>query len=310
MSKFLIKISIILLPAILIAIAIEVLLRNIPNDYSLKRMYIEEHADEIQTLVLGSSHALYGLNPEYFTDNCFNASYVGQTLDCDEAILKKYMHKLSNLKTVIVPTSYFSFVLKLNEGEESWRTKNYVLYYMVDISNSIYDYTEIFSNNFEVNIDRLISYYVKNKSAITCNENGCAISYDFADDKELEKTGIASAKRHTAKDYSFVKDNVNALISIVELCNKNNIRVLLYMSPAHKNYRKNLNKEQLLLTYYITNRISKKYHCTFIDFFENKSFDKKDYCDSDHLNYIGQKKLSLMLNDEVEKKAINLNIPE
>ena len=77
-------------PLLLGALILEVLIQNIPNEYSYKKSYLDSNSNEIEVLFLGSSHVYYGVNPEYISANSFNASHIAQTLDYDYAILKKY----------------------------------------------------------------------------------------------------------------------------------------------------------------------------------------------------------------------------
>ena len=123
MKKFLFHLSKIILPILFFFLVLEIAIRKIPNDYQLKKDYLDKNAAEINTLILGSSHTFYGLNPEYFSKKTFNAAYVSQSLDLDYEILKKYDSKLKNLKTVIVPISYFSLFETLDTDVEKWRIK-------------------------------------------------------------------------------------------------------------------------------------------------------------------------------------------
>ena len=68
MRQFILRTLMISLPIVVIAILIEILLRNVPNDYQEKKEYLDKHASEVETLILGSSHSFYGINPSYFTD--------------------------------------------------------------------------------------------------------------------------------------------------------------------------------------------------------------------------------------------------
>ena len=77
------------LPILVVAILMEILLRNMPNDYLFKKKYLDEHSSEIQTLILGSSHSFYGIDPAYFNSKTFNASHVSQTLNYDLEIFQK-----------------------------------------------------------------------------------------------------------------------------------------------------------------------------------------------------------------------------
>ena len=64
----------IFLAVVIAFIPMEILLENIPNDYSFKKEYLDENSDSIEILVLGSSHSYYGINPIYFHLRAFNAS--------------------------------------------------------------------------------------------------------------------------------------------------------------------------------------------------------------------------------------------
>jgi hypothetical protein len=105
-----------MLPIVLVAFICEVAFRAIPNDYKLKRHYLDKNALQIETLILGSSHALYGINPEYFTTKTFNGSNISQSINYDYQIIKKYEKDLKNLKTLILPLSYFTLFRKLEDG--------------------------------------------------------------------------------------------------------------------------------------------------------------------------------------------------
>ena len=88
MKKFISKTIFFLLPIFVLAVIMEVALRAIPNDYKQKRSDMDSRSDEIEILVLGSSHSLYGINPKYFSQNTYNVAYVSQSLDLDYKILE------------------------------------------------------------------------------------------------------------------------------------------------------------------------------------------------------------------------------
>ncbi len=189
MNKFIAKTFFVSLPILLIAIALELLLRNIPNDYGLKKAYLAHHANEIETLIFGSSHAFYGFNPACFTSKAFNASHVSQSLNFDYAILEQNQSILTNLKVVVLPISYFTLFETLESTPGAWRVKNYVIYYGMKPVSSFTEHSEILSLRFHENIGRVVSYYVKGKPAITCSETGWGNIYHAADAKNLDETG-------------------------------------------------------------------------------------------------------------------------
>src|SRR5271157_1481724 len=105
MSKFISGVLMFLAPLFLLGVSMEILLRNIPNDYTYKKGYLDERSDNIEVLFLGSSHAFFDINPVYIKSNSFNASYVSQPLDYDYEILKKYDGHWSRLRTIVIPIS-------------------------------------------------------------------------------------------------------------------------------------------------------------------------------------------------------------
>ena len=143
MNKFIKKVLIFSMPVIIFIILMEVFLREIPNDYSYKKNYLDTHSNELETIFLGSSHAYYAINPEYIHFNSFNAAYVSQSIDYDLEILKKYENRTAKLKFIVIPIDYFSLYNRLETGVESWRIKNYNIYY--GFNRSYY-----FKDNFEI----------------------------------------------------------------------------------------------------------------------------------------------------------------
>ena len=308
MKRFVIKTIYISLPILVVAILMEILLRNTPNDYLFKKQYLDKHSSEIETLILGSSHSFYGFNPEYFSSNTFNASHISQSLNYDFEILKKYQDQFKNLKTIILPISYFTLFGKLEAGSESWRVKNYIIYYDLNTSKSLINYSEVLSNRINVNIKRIASYYVLGNSTISCTDLGWGTRYNSKNARDLAETGITAAKRHTRDDINSDKyqeifnDNILILNSIIEWCNKKNVNVLLLTPPAFETYRQNLNQEQLKITINTTSEICSRHeNCIYENLLSDTNFVAVDFFDADHLSDIGAKKLSELINEKISE---------
>lgn len=305
MKHFLTKVIIISLPILFGAILMEILLRNTPNDYLFKKQYLDNNSSEIETLILGSSHSFYGFNPKYFSSNTFNASHVSQSLNFDFEILKKYQDKLKNLKTVVLPISYFTLYHKLISSSESWRVKNYVIYYGLNLSKSLVHHSEVLSNQFNVNIKRIVSYYLFTNSPISCTDLGWGTRFNSKNAKDLANTGKTAAKRHTKdinsdKYQEIFNDNILILNSILKWCEKNNINVLLLTPPAFETYRKNLNQEQLEKNLITARNICFKYeNCKYYNLLDDTSFVTIDFFDADHLSESGAMKLSVLINGKI-----------
>lgn len=297
MKHFLSKVLLFLLPLMILAVSMEVALRNIPNDYSFKKEYLDAHAGEIETLVLGSSHFFVGVNPAYFSGHGFNASYYSQTLKYDLEISRKYEPRFKNLRQVVLPVSYFTFFGNLATGEESWRVKNYVLYCDLSTSASLKDHSELLSNNFKNNVTRIYSWYFANMPNVTCSDLGWGTAYHAAEAKNIEETGKEAALRHTTEDFKYLDENMAALQAMVRLYEKLGVQVLLVTPPASEAYRQHLNREQLELTIQKATEVAAQFqNCEYLNLLEDPSFVRSDFYDGDHLNEIGAKKLSLKIN--------------
>ena len=306
MRRYILKTILFILPIILIGILIEVLIRNIPNDYNYKKEYLDKNSDNIEVLFLGTSHAYYGVNPNLIKAKSFNASHISQSIDYDYEIIKKYKENWKSLKTIAIPIDYSTLFSNLSKSKESWRVKNYQIYYDINNINFLSNNSELLTVKFNLNLKRVYSYYLKNITEITCSNLGYANIIDKHPKNKnftyLTQTGKKAAKRHTkitSPDFlPQYKNNTKILKNIISFAHKNNIKIILYTSPAYKTYFNKLDKKQLNLTINsIQNLIANYTHCYYYNFIEDSNFTANDFRDADHLNDFGAQKLSLKLNE-------------
>ena len=155
------KIALFLLPLFLVWLALEVFYRQAPNNYSYKDQQLQKVAPFTKTLIMGDSHAFYGINPVYFKDPTFNLSNISQSLLTDELLLEKHIANLPALKNVIINISYFTLSAKENDLESNWR--KYFYYHNMGItapSISFWDpqcYSMALIQRFDKSMDLVIS---------------------------------------------------------------------------------------------------------------------------------------------------------
>lgn len=310
MKHFILKLTLFLTPLVVMFFIMELGIRNIPNNYNYKKKYLDSNASKIKTLILGSSHAYYGINPDYFEDTAFNASHTSQSLNYDYAIYTKYKDEMINLRTIVIPISYFTLFSNIEMGIESWRVKNYAIYYGIKKSPHIKDYFELTTISMRENYTRLISYYVKNHSEVNCNRLGWGTDYNSKDSKNLNETGKLSAKRHSIANIGSIEnkelfdENYSIIDSIVNTCIKKDISVLIIMPPAYKTYRENLDSGQLQITTDAINKLLHQYkNCNYLNLIDDKRFVPDDFYDGDHMNEIGAKKLSQIIDSTIVKNT-------
>ena len=302
MRKFIAKTTYISIPIIVIAVIMEILLRNIPNDYSNKKKYLDDHSSQIETLILGSSHSLYGFNPEYFTSRTFNASYVSQTLNFDYDIFHHY--QFESLKTIVLPISYFSLWENLRNGPESWRVKNYIVYLDLD-SKLMADHSEVLSNRVNINLKRLALYYIFGETNVICSQLGWGTNFKSEYARDLIETGKNRANKNTydinsVKFQNIFNDNKQLLNIFIKECEKRNIRLLLLNPPAFKTFRNNLKTKQLQITVETSEEFASAYdNCKYLNLIDHSNFIAEDFYDADHLSEMGAKKLSKLINEKI-----------
>ena len=299
MKKFTKSFVFFMLPIFIIGIFSEKMLRRIPNDYLYKKTYLDKNSKNINILFLGNSHIFFGMNPIYIKGKSFNAAHVSQSLDLDLKILEKYKKRWDNLRFIIVSIDYFSLYLNL-ETSEKWRLKNYSLYYDIVTNNNIIENSEVFQNRMSFNINRLYQFYVKDKSSISCTRLGWGTSYNSKFNRDLLKTGKTAAKSHRAKNNNLFNYNIDILKQIIQFAKENKTKIIFVASPIYKSYVENLDKNQLNSTINVASKISKAFpNITYLNFMTDKTFNKEDFFDADHLNEIGAKKWSLKMDSLV-----------
>lgn len=304
MKNFLFKITVFLIPFLLVLIAMEFLVREIPNDYSYKNDYLDLNSKNIEVLFLGSSHSYYGINPDLIPDNAFNASHISQSINYDYEIIKKYKNNWNQLKYIVIPIDYFTLFSRVATGRESWRIKNYQIYYNIQKNSSLKGNSEILSLKLKYSLSRIYRYYLKNESAITCSKLGYGNIQ--TESKDLKLTGEIAAKKHTKLKKQYFKENVSIINSIIDLAKKNGSKIIFYTSPAYHTYISNLDKTQLDTTYNtIQNIVKNNPNTSYFNFLEDKTFSAQDYRDADHLNDSGAIKLTNKLNSIIQEGSLS-----
>ena len=273
---------------------IEFIIRRIPNDYVYKKVYLEKNSEKLEVLILGTSHAYYGINPVYINAKSFNASHVSQSLNYDYAIFNKYQDHWDHLQYIVLPISYFSLFFNLDSSPEAWRVKNYEIYYGMTSSRKISDYFELFSNKTPINLERIKSYYWDGQTNITCSELGWGVGYNSNPLQNLGEGGKSAAERHDSVSNKInVSENLNILNDFINYAKEKGIQIFFFTPPAYHTYFENLNKEQLNQTIAIMTELDKQnQNVVYVNYLQDPSFTEKDFYNEDHLNEIGAEKLT------------------
>jgi hypothetical protein len=307
MKLFLKRSGLFLLTVAVLLSALEFSLRMIPNHYSYKSNFLSNNASEIEILVLGHCHGLYGINPDYLTQKGFNAAHAAQSLKYDYFIFNKYKDELKNLKVLILPITYPSLFYQLEDSPESERIKYYSIYYDSDYHKDIKYNFELYKKRPFTIIETFYNYF-RGKSNMTISDSGFGL-VTKATTECCPRTGPVLAERHTNLDLKTLEENTEILNNLATECERRGIKVILLTTPALKYYRDKLDKKQLsLMTKTINETLKLHPNVEYYNFIDdprfkcdNPLFGSEDFKNADILNAHGAEKFTKIIDNLINK---------
>ena len=310
MRRLYLKIALFLLPLFLVWLALEVFYRQVPNNYSYKDQQLQNVAANVQTLIMGDSHAFYGINPAYFKDPTFNLSNISQSLLTDELLLEKHIANLPALKTVFINISYFTLSAKDNALESNWR--KYFYYHGMGItapSISFWNpqrYSMALIQRFDKSM-ALVQAYHKNHTIVNATPLGYGMQDASYIVKDKDAISLVIANKHEDASLDF-KSNTARLQRIITLCKKHDVAVVLLEMPVYPTYYNLLDTQKKEKIKSVLTTFSGVDDTVFyLDLSTDPLFEKQDLRDADHLTNSGAKKCSEYLNAYL-KDVVHLKI--
>ena len=304
MRRLYLKIALFLLPLFLVWLALEVFYRQVPNNYSYKDQQLQKVAPDVQTLIMGDSHAFYGINPVYFKDLTFNLSNISQSLLTDELLLEKHIANLPALKTVFINISYFTLSAKDNALESNWR--KYFYHHNMGItapSISFWNpqrYSMALIQRFDKSM-ALVQKYHENNTIVNATPLGYGMQDASNIVKDKDAISLVIANKHEDASLDF-KRNIARLQRIIALCKKYEVAVVLLEMPVYPTYYNLLDTEKKEKIKSVLTTFSGVNDTVFyLDLSTDPLFEKQDLRDADHLTNSGAKKCSEYLNAYLKK---------
>lgn len=225
----------------------EIVAESIPNSYTYKREYIEQHSAEIQTLILGSSNAYDGLNPSVLP-HAFNLANSSQTLEDDYRLLAKYIDTMDSLQTVIIGLGYHSLGATTEDNRRTYYTIYMDLYPRCPLSKYSFEVC-----NPEMLVKKIIKYAVS-RDVTRCDSLGQRVGHT----KEAAQSGaewwnkdvdalVNNDRLDIGNRTLEIEENTQYLKAIVDLCNTHNVKPVLVQMPVMEEYKGLLPIEQVAL---------------------------------------------------------------
>ena len=295
MQTFLKKILLYLLPIAILAIGIEIYAEHIPNSYTYKRQYMEQHADEIQTLVLGSSYAYDGIDASVLPA-AFNLANSSQCFEDDYRLLAKYLPQMDSLKTVILPMSYSSLQMVSSSNRRVYYTIYMELYPRWPLSKYSF---ECF--NLELMLKK-IAKHLLNEDIIRCDSLGQRLGHTLAARPRDWQNTQALAKNDRFVGTSampYVEENIQWLQQMAALCEGRDVNLYLLAMPILAEYRIALPKEQITLMERVMQDMAEIYQNVHVLDYQSWGKDD-DFYNATHLNTAGAELFTTMLMGAIQ----------
>ncbi|QNJ96720.1 hypothetical protein [Constantimarinum furrinae] len=313
MKKFVIKTILFFTPILILGIIVEISLRE--NTFSAKRNYIDSNADSIEVLILGSSQNFRAINPEFLTMRSAPLAHGESAINIDFKLFDRYFESFPELHTVILEVSYhtlddfrgykwnknhlFHIYYNLNNYKDKPPFKDHFL-----LTSNFKEYSKKFFKsilNPEMQEYNRFGYPYKwlNKSRFA------NLNYNDSLIKKSSHTAYLNG-RHFDEHIAYFDLNSERLDSLITVCNKRNIDVVLLSPPKYYLYNQAMNKRKLERR----NSIFKKYMShkrVHIWNFETKyEYETELFGNEDHMNSKGAeiftKEINVLLEELESKK--------
>lgn len=271
-----------------------------------KSIYINEiqysQSSNFNILIMGDSHAAYGLNPT-FINNSFNFANPLESYDQTFFKLKKIIFE-KNISIILIPFDYHSFSdYRSEKYKDIWYWSNYLNYSELEILSEK-DYKFLFIlNNFPIlgNGADFINLFISEKTNISngwfsSNKNFNNINpklrQDLSDDRVLRQ--FPNKKMIDKKLLLYFNKTINLALG-------NNISIFLVKYPISIEYQNSISNLNNSNFYYDLENNIDDYNITILDYQNLFDTNQNYFFDQDHLNSIGAKNLSILIN-------LNLNL--
>jgi hypothetical protein len=306
--KFLLKTTIFLLPLAAVFAYFEINLRGMETTYSIKKRDFEAQLDSVEVLILGSSHALYGIDPAQFSLKTYNLSNSSQTLYYDVRLTEKYLDRMPLLKKVIIPVSYFSLWYQLEDTKDSWRRYFYEKTWGIEHEEIQQFDSENFS--YVMLYSPKIALHYWQRGFQDTNVTGALKPNGWIPAKPHEQNQLtdllAKIRVHSHDIVHFenrLDVNLGDLERLVKLLKKRKIEPIFITLPVSELYAKYANQDVVLKNDSLLKKMANRYNLQYFTYFSDSRFSLSDFNDNDHLNPNGAQKFSRILNEEALLKT-------
>lgn len=281
----------------------ELLMRRAKTSYSKKRAAVAARANELEVVVMGSSCALFGIDPKELGANALNLADVSQPLYYDRKILEQWVDRLPKLRLVILPISPLTLETTMPKGGEAWRTFLYERYWNIppiDAENPLD--VRHFSVTALLPPPLRMKALLKFDLAPELDANGFEVERDAAVTEGMAARAYATHQALFSE--ANLRENERELRGILDVLRERSIGAALVMPPVHRFYSDLYDPAVRARDLDVLHALSTEYGVPLHDHVEDTGFADDEFRDPDHLNARGASHFSKMLAVDVVAPAL------
>lgn len=318
MSIFLKKIGIFLIVPFSLIFISDTYLRNKNSLYKEKFEGALKDAEKIEVLILGNSHANYGVDPTVFDNYAYNIANVNQSFYFDKRMTLKLLKDLKNLNYVLISADYHSLYFSSQGLRDFWAYQGHGIkykgdgYFLKRLSPTIFGYPpKVILSYLKRDFKNIFFYdnkgldYPVQKGVSNCD----TIKQGFIGYSNLDNRSFSTNRYHskanifnqkTIKNKNLEHEIKEDMIEFIEFLKNHSVIPILFSPPTYREYNKFLNQQVIARNKKIYRNISNQHEIPYWNFMNSELFIHKDFFDMDHLNKQGAKKFGRILNDSIK----------
>lgn len=266
---------------------------RVDNNYSYKYWYMENHRQEVVTLLLGDSYMENSINPSLMGEGTFTLANSSRWIYYDDKLLEKYITDMPKLKQVVFGMGYnppfsrsYHYSNSDNNEHEKYKYEKFMHIRYDDNSNHWFGlyrgYIDYHTLKDNLLCDSLGYERVDGQSSIWQTEHNIdpnVIYNEYANEQIAEFT-------------SYLKD-------MARLCYLQKVRFIVITPPCHDSFNVNVRQEGLDILHEIIENIRLEYPIEYNDYLQDEDYRADSiYFNCSHLNTIGADMFALRVKKD------------
>lgn len=280
--------------------------------------------DSIEVVILGNSHANYGVDPSAFKSFTYNLANVSQSIYFDKRITLSLLPELKKLKYVFISVDYHNLYFSSQGVRDNWsyygngiKYKN-TNYFLANLSPSLFGYT--WKVSFSLLKKRIgnklrygqkaVDFDVEEGVNVTIPIKRGFVSLEKTNEHEFTKEYYRTRNIYfndIIKSSNEKEEILKDLDDFVQILLAHHVTPIIFTSPTFIEYNKFLDTSVLDGNAKDIFKLCSKYKIEYWDFMNSNVFSKDDFNNVDHLNSKGALKFGRLLNDSLinfQKKRV------